>query len=60
MLKYNGQYPTGPKAARVFLKQSPLFRDATGSSACDERTAAMLLSENWGQNPGPPALPSGD
>lgn len=58
MLKYNGQNPTGPKAARVFLKYTALGSKMRLAQAhIMKRTAATLLSEGWGQNPGPRLRP---
>lgn len=54
MLKYNGQNPTGPKAARVFLEYTALGSKTRLARVHSMRcTAATLLSEGWGQNPGP-------
>lgn len=54
------KYPLGPKAARVFLKCSPRFPDAVALARITKRTAALLLNEDLGQNPGPLTPPFGN
>lgn len=58
MLKYNGQNPTGPKAARVFLKYTALGSKTRVARAHSMTCpVATLLREGWGQNPGPRLCP---
>lgn len=51
MLKYMIKYPTGPKAARVFLKRSPRSQDASSRGAFKKRTVATLKTRA-GDKPG--------
>ena len=52
------KYPTGPKAARVFLKRSPQSQDASSPGAFRKRTAATL-KVRAGDKPGAGAAISG-